>query len=141
MIVNQSDAASLPKCFGIPDECEACRFCGLKARCWEEQAQEPVFLLPRPRPVQRRRARVESHYVDGDPTMATPEFETAKDFVVPWGKYKGMSLDKIAHTDEGLKYIVEFLASDVIKDNRVRKAAQAYANEPTIWKEYKALSE
>lgn len=111
----------------------------MRERCWEEQAQEPVFLLPKPRPARRTGVREGPQYAEGDPLMATPEFEVAKDFIVPWGKYAGQTLDKIAHTDEGLRYIAEFLASDDIRDIKVRKAAQAYINEPTIWKEYEAL--
>ena len=130
---------SLPKCYKQPDDCPECRACGVRDGCWEAQAKEAVFLLPKPRPVERKGAQAGPQYVKGDPEMATPEFERAKNFEMPWGQYKGQTLDKIAYSDEGLRYIGEFLASDDIKDNRVRLAAQAYINDPLIWKDFEAV--
>lgn len=61
-------------------------------------------------------------------------FAEAATFIMPWGQYRGLALDKIAEKDEGLKYL-GWLHDEEIKDSRVRPAVAAYLNDRTIAKE------
>ncbi len=67
-------------------------------------------------------------------------FSDAKNFVMPWGKYAGETLDRIAQSDEGLSYL------DWLRDKRrsdeevtvrfpIDDALDAYLDDPAIQKE------
>ena len=58
-------------------------------------------------------------------------FREAADYVLPWGQHKGRSLDSVAETDEGLKYL-DWLRGRVTKDLRTKEALDAYLGDKTI---------
>lgn len=66
------------------------------------------------------------------------KYGEAAAFVMPWGQYKGLALDKIAEDDEGLLYL-GWLHGEEIKDPRVRVAVRAYLEDPTIAREYERV--
>lgn len=65
-------------------------------------------------------------------------FEESKNFRMPFGKYKGKTLDEIAKTDEGLRYL------DWLRDSpnlwiEMREAIEAYLGDASIAKELDEL--
>lgn len=72
-------------------------------------------------------------------------FAEAAAFVLPWGKYKGMALDKIAETDEGLRYL-DWLYGErgcnpkTVQYSTIDAALIAYLNDPTIAKDVAKLT-
>ena len=70
-------------------------------------------------------------------------FAEAKNFVIPWGQHQGRTLDQIAQTDEGLKYL------DWLRDKRssdglttrfpIDDALDAYLDDQAIQKELEGL--
>lgn len=66
-------------------------------------------------------------------------FSQAADFVLTFGKHQGKTIDKVAHTDEGLLYI-DFL-SGLKLDFHTKNAVCTYLDEPAIAKDLAALLE
>ncbi len=62
------------------------------------------------------------------------EFKEAAAYVIPFGKYIGKSLDAIAETDEGLKYL-DYMSGQKITSARCREAFDVYLSDPSIQKE------
>jgi len=64
-------------------------------------------------------------------------FEEAKTFTMPFGKHKGKTLDEIAESDRGLRYldwaVGEFDAGSV------RGAIEVYLDDPSIRKELEEI--
>lgn len=58
------------------------------------------------------------------------DFKAAKQFVMPYGKFKGKALDEIATTDEGLLYL-DYLRGEIDK-GEVLDAISVYLDEPSI---------
>jgi hypothetical protein len=61
-------------------------------------------------------------------------FRQAADTIIPFGKYTGRTLDKIAETDDGLLYL-DWLRGEREKAPRmdaVQEALPAYLNDSTI---------
>lgn len=57
-------------------------------------------------------------------------FEEARTFRMPFGKYKGSTLDEVASTDEGLRYLDWLVGRDLYPETRLR--IEAYLADPTI---------
>lgn len=51
--------------------------------------------------------------------------------VIPFGKHKGKTIDQIAKTDEGLRYL-DWLAGQDIWNHQVRLALNEYLSDPLI---------
>ena len=64
-------------------------------------------------------------------------FREAADFVMPFGKYKGKTIDEVAVTDEGLRYL-DWFAGEVTKEP-VRTAVATYLADPAISEDLSAL--
>lgn len=70
---------------------------------------------------------------------ASPEqFRKASRFVMPFGKHKGKTLDEIAETDNGLKYL-DWLNGITLRDP-VKSYVQIYLSDPTIKKEMDSIT-
>lgn len=70
-------------------------------------------------------------------TVATMSFQTAAKFVMPFGMYKGKTLEQIAASDRGLGYL-DWLRGkmDDEKDMRATsRAIRVYLDDPSIQKE------
>lgn len=65
-------------------------------------------------------------------------FKEAQDFVMPFGKYKGRSLDSIASDDDGLRYL-DWALGNMDLYARTKEAIEAYLADPGIKKELDAL--
>lgn len=57
---------------------------------------------------------------------------------IPFGKYKGRSIDQIAESDEGLLYLDWLIGQEWLKAE-LRRDLQAYLDQPTIKAEVKRL--
>lgn len=57
-------------------------------------------------------------------------------YPMPFGKYKGMTLDQIAATNEGLLYL-DWAADEF--DGRAGEAISEYLSDPTIQQELRRL--
>lgn len=64
-------------------------------------------------------------------------FEDAQNFKMPFGKYKGKTLDEIATSDEGLRYI-DWMHGE-FEVGSVARAVDAYCSDPSIAKEIENL--
>lgn len=67
-------------------------------------------------------------------------FKEAQQFVMPFGKYKRMTLDDIAKTDEGLKYLDWLSGNDWLRDPAL-SAVKAYLADPDIGQELRQILE
>jgi len=74
-------------------------------------------------------------------------YSEASAFVWPWGKYKGQTLDQIASTDAGLRYL-DYMRGEREKSpggpvnpasDRVLAALTAYLDDPSIKRELENL--
>jgi len=65
---------------------------------------------------------------------APPTFKQAAAFVFPFGKHKGKTLDKIASTDDGLKYLDWARGLDNLFP-ATRAALKTYLDDPAIKRE------
>ncbi len=65
-------------------------------------------------------------------------FDSAKNFVVPFGKHKGKTIDAVASGDEGLKYL-DWLYGDGVTHAAFAKALDVYLSDPGIKQELKKL--
>ncbi len=68
-------------------------------------------------------------------------FKQAQIFVMPYGKYVGRTIDDVAGTDEGLRYLDWMRGLDDIKNRALRQALDAYFADETIQKEMDTLKE
>lgn len=66
-------------------------------------------------------------------------FDDVKDVRMPLGKYKGSTLDGIAETDEGLRYLDWLIGQDWLKGD-LRNCVKAYLTDPAIAAEVKNLA-
>jgi hypothetical protein len=66
-------------------------------------------------------------------------FAEAKAFVMHFGKYEGKSLDEIATSDQGLRYL-DWARGALRLDFHTKNAVEAYLNDPTIAKDVANLA-
>jgi hypothetical protein len=71
--------------------------------------------------------------------MSTDAYRKAAAFVMPFGKFKGQNLDKIAETDEGLRYL-DWLRGDAYAPH-IREVCNDYLSDPTIARELEKAME
>lgn len=64
-------------------------------------------------------------------------FKVAKSYRMPFGKYKGQTLDDIASTDDGLRYL-DWLAGEDIR-GPLKDALEAYLDDESISTELETL--
>lgn len=69
------------------------------------------------------------------------KFDQAKNFVVPWGDYKGKKIDDIAGSDKGLKDLDKMLEWMESKGytKPFRKAVEVYLSDPVIKRDLENL--
>ena len=65
-------------------------------------------------------------------------FAQAQQFVMPLGKHKGKTLDDIASTDEGLKYL-DWIVGEGFLWDRTEEAIKTYLADPAIQRDLNAL--
>ncbi len=65
-------------------------------------------------------------------------FKEAAEYRISLPKYKGQTLDVIAETDEGLKYL-DWLYGQDIRDPFLKAALRAYMEDPAIKAEREKL--
>lgn len=71
--------------------------------------------------------------------MISPQFKAAQQYVIRFGNYKDKSLDKIAETDDGLKYLDWLLGQNWLRD-LARMHITYYLSDPTIKKELEKIT-
>lgn len=71
--------------------------------------------------------------------MTSPEFKVAQKIRMPFGKYVGFTLDSIAESDEGLKYL-DWLNGQTWLAQPFKTHVVAYLSDPTIKKELDAIT-
>lgn len=64
-------------------------------------------------------------------------FAEAKEVRLPFGKYCGVSLDDVAKTDEGLKYLDWLRGRELF--GRIKAALDIYLGDPGIKREVEGL--
>jgi len=67
-------------------------------------------------------------------------FARAGTFVMPFGKYRGKSIDRIARTDDGLLYL-DWLIGEQIPTGYAKWAIETYLADPTIKEELEKIVE
>jgi len=70
--------------------------------------------------------------------VSSNEFKLAQKYVIRFGKYEGQNLDKIAETDEGLKYL-DWLNDQSWLKQPLETHLRNYMADPTIQKELEGL--
>lgn len=65
-------------------------------------------------------------------------FKTAANTVIPWGPFKDKTIDQIAQTDDGLRYL-DNLRGKMQGTSFVSFAVESYLDDPTISKDLEAL--
>lgn len=71
--------------------------------------------------------------------MSSAEFNTARNFVLSFGRYKGKTIDKTAESDDGLLYL-DWLNAQTWLTDPLRAHLKAYLEDPTIEKELEELT-
>jgi len=68
-------------------------------------------------------------------------FEDAKKFIMPFGKYKGIALDVIAESDDGLRYLDWLYGERASQDRNynIDKALKAYLNDSSVQKDIASI--
>ena len=61
-------------------------------------------------------------------------YDEAAAFVMPWGGYAGRTLDDIASTCQGLRYLA-WMGAMMLSGSPVREALEVYLADPTITKQ------
>ena len=69
--------------------------------------------------------------------MGLSKFKQAQQWILQFGKYKGLAIDKIAETDEGLKYL-DWLNDQTWLQDPLKSHLVNYLSDPTIKKELDA---
>ena len=64
-------------------------------------------------------------------------FEEAKNFKMPWGQHEGKTIDEVAVTDRGLRYL-DWLVGETTQEP-VRTAIATYLADPAISEDLAAL--
>jgi hypothetical protein len=59
-------------------------------------------------------------------------FRKAAEFKMPYGKYMGQTLDSIAMTDDGLRYLDWLYGECERRNTDVRRALHVYLGDPTV---------
>lgn len=67
-------------------------------------------------------------------------FREAQSFRMPFGKHKGRTLDEIARSDEGLRYL-DFMYGDMEKPSPTMTALAAYLGDAAIQRELAGLED
>lgn len=67
------------------------------------------------------------------------DFKDAAAYVMPLGKHYLKTIDTIAETDDGLKYL-DWLAGTELRSARLKEALRIYLTDPSIKKELESLS-
>jgi hypothetical protein len=67
-------------------------------------------------------------------------FAQARDFVLPYGTHKGKTLDKVAETDSGLRYLDWLFGEIEAEDSAVRDALGVYLTDSAIASEVKRIA-
>ena len=70
--------------------------------------------------------------------MASPQFKAAQQCVIPFGTYTGETIDKIAESDDGLKYL-DWLRGQAWLKDPLKTHVLNYLNDPTIKKELEKI--
>ena len=70
--------------------------------------------------------------------MTTEEFRVAQKVRIPFGKYNGATLDKIAESDEGLEYL-DWLNGQTWLAQPFKVHLMNYLSDPTIEKELREI--
>ncbi len=65
-------------------------------------------------------------------------FDDVKDVPLPFGKHKGQTLDEIAETDDGLKYLDWLVGQHWLRGD-LRNCVEAYLADETIKADVKRL--
>jgi len=65
------------------------------------------------------------------------KFQTAQRFKIKSGKYKGQTIDKIAETDEGLKYLDNL--AGFIEDGALKRILEIYLGDKAIQEELRKI--
>lgn len=73
------------------------------------------------------------------PPLAKMSFDEAKAVTMPFGKHKDKTLDDVASTDDGLKYLDWLRGQRGVRDTRLDLALAAYLDNPTIQRDLSAL--
>jgi hypothetical protein len=66
--------------------------------------------------------------------MPRPTFEHASQTRIPFGQHRGQTIDQVARTDKGLKYLDWLLGQDWLRQE-MRNAIEAYVLHPSIAQE------
>jgi uncharacterized protein (DUF3820 family) len=74
--------------------------------------------------------------MDKGPAMT---FLQSRDFKMPFGKYRGKTLDEIASNDEGLRYLDWLYGETETEAGPVQDALRVYLADPTIAKDLRSL--
>lgn len=64
-------------------------------------------------------------------TKAKPTYKLASEFILPFGKHKGKTVDKVAETDEGLLYLDWLNGQDFVKGD-LKTALETYLSDSSI---------
>ncbi len=67
-------------------------------------------------------------------------FDDAKDYRLPFGPYMGQSLDQVAETDSGLRYLDRLVDSRLLTPD-VRDALDAYLSDKVIQRELEEMAD
>lgn len=70
--------------------------------------------------------------------MSSPQFKAAQTFVIRFGEHNGKTLDKIAESDKGLKYL-DWLRGQAWLQDPLKTHLTNYLNDPTIKKELEKI--
>ena len=66
-------------------------------------------------------------------------YDYAKHFKMPFGKYKGRTLDNIAQTDDGLLYLDWLSGQEIFENKALEEALKDYLSNEAIQKDLNEL--
>jgi hypothetical protein len=66
-------------------------------------------------------------------------FQEARDVLVPFGKFQGVPIDKVAYTDDGLRYLDWLRGKNLY--GRFKEALDTYLTDPSIVRELESARE
>lgn len=73
------------------------------------------------------------------------QFSEASAYMLPYGQYRGKTMDDVARSDRGLRYldhmrgVLESVAHRTPNDQEFLQALSAYLNDPVIAKDLESL--